>query len=128
LSTSYSILDILDLLRNTPFIVGVVSFLTAQTMKVIIKRDLKYFFSYGGMPSGHTATVTGLTWSIARCLGFSSPVTALSAIFLIIIMMDSVKLRPAVKKSLGHNWLEAFVGFLIGTFIAHIFPAKLTLW
>jgi len=74
------------------------------------------------------ATVSGLAWSLARSTGFDSPYTSIAAILLVIIFMDAIVLRPAVKKDLGHNFLEALAGLGLGMLIAHIFPARLHLW
>jgi len=114
--------------KSTPFTVAVVSFLAAQFIKFVTTGDVKMLKSYGGMPSGHVATVSGLVWSLARTTGFESPHTAIAAIMLIIIFMDSIVLRPAVKKDLGHNFLEALAGFGLGFLIAHLFPPRLLLW
>ncbi|MCD6551474.1 divergent PAP2 family protein [Thermotoga sp.] len=121
-------LDIWKIFRSTPFTTAVVSFLVAQFIKFLIKRDVKMLKSYGGMPSGHVATVSGLAWSLARSTGFDSPYTSIASIFLVIIFMDAIVLRPAVKKDLGHSFLEALAGLGLGMFIAHLFPARLHLW
>jgi len=98
-------------------VAAVASFLTAQLIKVIIRRDWSAFKSYGGMPSGHSSAISGLTFSLGRCAGFDSPAIA-----------DAVNLRPYVREDLGHTWLQAFAGAALGFIIAYILPGRTPLW
>ncbi len=51
------------------------------------------FTSTGGMPSSHSASVTGLTTSIAYEAGLNSPVFAVAAMFSFIVMYDASGVR-----------------------------------
>ncbi len=57
---------------------------------------LFYFMSAGGMPSSHSAFVTALAVSVGLWSGFRSDVFAVAAVFSIIIIYDSWRLRGAV--------------------------------
>lgn len=57
-----------------------------------------YFLSAGGFPSSHTAFVTALTGSVAYYSGLGSDVTAVAAVFSIIVIYDSVRLRGEVER------------------------------
>ncbi|AEH51915.1 divergent PAP2 family protein [Pseudothermotoga thermarum] len=125
MSTFYSIVD---LLKNTPLIAAVLSFLAAQGIKVILTGKLSTFKRYGGMPSGHAAAASGLAFSVGRCTGYSSPITAVAAMLLMVIVADAVNLRPHVRDDLGHTWTEAFAGIALGFIVAHLLPARIPLW
>jgi len=62
---------IMSLLQNTPLLVALFAVLFAQFVKIPIhffmtrKINWGLFTSTGGMPSSHSASVTGLTTSIA---------------------------------------------------------------
>ncbi len=127
-----------ELLTNVYLIAAVVSWLSAQTIKLFLtliedgRLDFRLYGSTGGMPSAHTATVVGLTFSVGRHLGFSTATFAIALIVSVVVMTDAVHLRQEVgrhAKALekitdgkfdtlsGHKGSEVVVGFLIGTFI-----------
>ncbi len=58
-------------------------------------RQIKWglFTSTGGMPSSHSASVTGLTTSIAYETGLNSPIFAVAAMFSFIVMYDASGVR-----------------------------------
>jgi len=58
-------------------------------------RQVKWglFTSTGGMPSSHSASVTGLATSIAYETGLESPIFAVAAMFSIIVMYDASGVR-----------------------------------
>lgn len=112
----------LQLLTNKPFIAAFLGFLVAQLMKVFIYRDFKSFGRYGGMPSAHVATVSALSWEVARVTGFGSPETAIAAIFLAVVASDAVGLRRKVDPNSGHTLFEAIAGFFLGMLIAFLIP------
>lgn len=125
LSTFYSMLN---LFKNTPIVSTVLSFLVAQLIKVFTSKRLSTFKKYGGMPSGHSAAMSGLAFSLARCTGYDSPITAVAVALLMVVVADAVNLRPYVREDLGHTWLQAFAGIGVGFVVAHILPAKIPLW
>ncbi len=96
-------------------------------------------FETGGMPSSHSALITGTTSGIGFQLGFDNPIFALGIALSLIVMYDasgvrksagiqaaeinklSKKLDPqsqvALKETLGHTKLEVIVGSLLGPLI-----------
>ena len=78
-----------DLIQNPFFIVPLVSWFIAQVLKVIInavinkKLDWERLFGDGGMPSGHSATVSSLATMALLTYGtgsFEFAVTGILAI------------------------------------------------
>ena len=95
----------------------------------------------GGMPSSHSAFVTGIASGVGIQFGFDQPAFAISAMVAFVVMYDASGIRRAsgltaarvnqfpienwvnppinpLKESLGHTRLEVFVGSLIGPAIA----------
>ena len=91
----------------------------------------------GGMPSSHSALVTGTAAAIAWEQGLDSPLFALAATVAFVVMYDASGVRraagriaervnglpqaeglPPLKTSLGHSRLEVLVGSLVGPLIA----------
>ncbi len=126
--TLYIFYSMLDLFKNTAIVSTVLSFLVAQTIKILTSRKLSAFKKYGGMPSGHSAAMSGLAFSLARCTGYDSPVTAIAVALLMVVVADAVNLRPYVREDLGHTWSQAFAGIGVGFVVAHILPARIPLW
>ncbi len=60
---------------------------------------LELFFSSGGMPSAHSASVAALAFSIGRECGMNSPSFSIAAILAAIVMYDST----GVRKSSGEQ-------------------------
>ena len=54
------------------------------------------FFRSGGMPSGHTASFTGLTVFFMSKFGIFAPISALALCMTIIVVYDAVNVRYAV--------------------------------
>lgn len=106
------------------------------TMK---KFNFKRIMGAGGMPSSHSAVVTGLATLIGKNEGVNSPIFALSAIVAFVVMYDACGVRRAAGKQaallnklietpgltgiqvseklvevLGHTPIQVFVGALIG--------------
>ena len=81
-------------------IVPLISLLSAQTIKFIIEsirykkiRLGRFFNGSGGMPSSHNAFVFSLTTLIGINEGFDSVFFAISLVFSIIVMYDSMVVR-----------------------------------
>ena len=93
------------------------------------------FFRSGGMPSGHTASFTGLTVFFMCQFGIFAPISVLSLCMTIIVVYDAVNVRYAVgeqgkmlnvmimdrnykKKKVkvveGHTVPQAIVGGILG--------------
>lgn len=61
-----------------------------------LREVLDCFFRSGGMPSGHTASFTGLTTFFAAQYGILSPLSVLSLCVTIIVVYDAINVRYAV--------------------------------
>ena len=96
----------------------------------------------GGMPSSHSALVTGTAAGVGLQLGFDDPVFALASTIAFIVMYDASGIRrsagltaakvnqisknnsnelssdPTLKESLGHTKIEVLVGSLLGPIVA----------
>ncbi len=127
--------SIIDFFSNIYIWAAVISWFAAQFIKIIIayskerKIRLSLLASTGGMPSAHSATISGLTFAIGRYAGFSSAAFGISFIVAIIVITDALHLRREVGKHSealqkitgekfnarsGHKLSEVIVGILIG--------------
>ncbi len=138
--------------RNIVFFCAFFSWCLAQFVKLVIawrktgRVDFRYFHSTGGMPSAHSATVSGLATAVGLSEGFDSSIFAFAATFAIITMFDASTLRYSVgrhasilnkismerqipgvnsgklKESLGHTLSEVYAGMFLGiAFSASLF-------
>lgn len=138
---------LIDLISNKFLLTGLSSWFIAQILKTIIhffvykKFDIKRIFGDGGMPSGHSATVTSLATFCALSCGADSPQFAISTILAIIVCHDATGVRretgkqaillneliksfdilgskklPEVKlkEFVGHTPIQVFAGILLG--------------
>ena len=141
---------VLDFLGNGILWTGIVSWLVAQLFKMLITILVEKRFSWerlfgdGGMPSGHSATVTAIALSSGWCFGFHSVYFALAGTLAVIVMHDAVGVRreagkqatsikqlaelinglvgekdelvrtDKLKELVGHTPLQVFFGFLLG--------------
>ncbi len=94
----------LDLLSNKFLIVGLVSWAIAQVLKVFIhaavykKLEWERLFGDGGMPSGHSATVTSVAMMSALVCGLDSFEFAIAAVLAIIVCHDAMGVRRETGK------------------------------
>jgi uncharacterized protein len=140
-----------DILSNPWLLVALSSGMIAQILKVPIhyirkkEWDFTLFFSNGGFPSSHTATVLALMTRIGRDFGFGSPFFAISAVFGTIVIFDATGVRQEVgrhsktlndilemlklkemlnfeilEELVGHTVLEVIAGFLLGVGLAFL--------
>ncbi len=96
----------------------------------------------GGMPSSHSALVTGTAAGVGLQLGFNDPIFALASTIAFIVMYDASGIRRSagltaakvnqiskeniqnfsaetrLKESLGHTKIEVLVGSILGPSIA----------
>jgi acid phosphatase family membrane protein YuiD len=107
------------------------------------RLDFRYLVSTGGMPSAHSAMVSGLAAAIGLTEGFGSPVAVLAAGFAAVTLFDAAVVRRAagqqarilnkmldeifhehrlserrLKELLGHTRLEVMMGMLVGVLCA----------
>jgi acid phosphatase family membrane protein YuiD len=128
------------------------SALAAWSVAQIIKLPLDYLYtkkwnwalliSVGGMPSSHSALVTGTSFAVGLYSGFDSPVFALSAAVAMVVIYDATGIRrqagihaqtinllveellqghlapeKQLREVLGHTPLEALGGVILGFLI-----------
>ena len=93
-----------DMLHNNILLAPLIAWLSAQVLKFIIHSiverefSLSRLFGDGGMPSGHSATVSSLFVMIGWSAGLDSPVFALAFIFAIVVMHDATGVRLEAGK------------------------------
>jgi len=137
--------DFFTLFDNSVLFWSLLSCLLAQFFKIIFnffvtgKIRFRIMFETGGMPSSHSALITGATSGMGYELGFDSPIFALAVAVALIVMYDasgvrksagvqaaeinklSKKLDPQseviLKETLGHTKIEVMVGSFLGPLI-----------
>ena len=136
---------VFELLDNAVLTWGLIACGLAQMSKLFFElvQHRKWrpavLFETGGMPSSHSALVTGTASGIGFQLGFNDPIFALAATFAFVVMYDASGIRRAagltaakvnqlvevnsssearLKESLGHTRLQVLVGSLFGPFVA----------
>ena len=141
-------MDVLyDLFQNPFLLTGISSWAIAQVLKVIIHTivyrefDIYRLFGDGGMPSGHSATVSSLALIAGLRCGADSFEFAISALMAIIVCHDASGVRletgkqavvinelvrlfekkpgdhdlqADLKELVGHTPLQVIVGVVIG--------------
>jgi len=138
-----------DLLDNYVLVVSTCGWLSAQLIKTIIvwittkKFDVERLTGAGGMPSAHSAAVTGMTIAVAKTVGVGDPLFGIAFLFASVVMYDATGVRRAagehakkineigkkhqlfsemLQESLGHTPLEVLGGALLGILLAMIIP------
>ena len=98
-------MEVLKILENDILLVSGCAWVIAQILKAIINLIVSKKFSFerlfgdGGMPSGHSATVTALAVMVGLSdYGFASAEFALAAIFAIVVMHDATGVRQEAGK------------------------------
>ena len=132
-------------LDNSVLFWSLLSCLIAQFFKIIFnffstgKIKFGIMFETGGMPSSHSALITGATSGIGFQLGFDSPIFALAIAVSLIVMYDASGVRKSagiqaaeinklsknidpksqtdLKETLGHTKFEVIVGSFLGPLI-----------
>ena len=141
-----------ELLANPYLITALSAWFVAQVLKTILYAvmngglSLERLFGDGGMPSGHSATVTSLAVFCALMHGTGSHEFAVSAILAIIVCHDAMGVRmetgkqailinelvelveklkvehrlPAIelKEFVGHTPIQVIAGILTGCVVA----------
>lgn len=109
---------LLKLVTNPYLVTGISSWLIAQVLKFFIhiivnkELDIKRIYGDGGMPSGHSATVTSLAIISALYCGFGSFEFAITAILASIVCHDAMGVRHETGKQavLLNEMLRIFEG------------------
>ena len=139
----------LILFSNPCFWACFCSWLAAQFTKMLVgmyrthRLDFRYLVSTGGMPSAHSAMVSGLAAAVGLKEGFGTSLFALALGFAMIVMFDASTVRRAAGQQarllneiidelfqehhlserklaelLGHTRLEVFMGLVMGVLVA----------
>ena len=131
--------------NNSVLFWSLLSCLIAQFLKIVFnffstgKLRFGIMFETGGMPSSHSALITGTTSGIGYELGFDSSIFALSVAVALIVMYDASGVRKSagiqaaeinklskeldpkselfLKETLGHTKIEVMVGSFLGPLI-----------
>ena len=108
-----------ELLKNPFLFAGLSSWFAAQVVKTVIhgviykKLDLARLFGDGGMPSGHSATVSSLAVLSGLIYGPGSFEFAVTAIVAIIVCHDAMGVRLETgKQAVRINALAKAIGAL----------------
>ncbi len=146
--TSASEPQFLYLLDNAVLAWGLAACGFAQVSKLLFELIFKQrwrpsvLIETGGMPSSHSALVTGTAAGVGLQLGFNDPIFALASTIAFIVMYDASGIRRSagltatkvnqiskanpnesfseclLKESLGHTKIEVLVGSLFGPSVA----------
>ncbi len=93
-----------DLVTNPFLLAGISGWAVAQVVKTILyaiinkKFSLNRLFGDGGMPSGHSATVTSLAVMVGLVQGFGTVEFAIAFILAIIVCHDATGVRRETEK------------------------------
>ena len=134
-----------EIFGSRVFWCGLGGWIAASVVKMVIAAwkthefDFTYLVATGGMPSSHSATVSGLAFGVGYTHGFGSTVCVLAMAFAVITMFDAATVRRAagehakvlnaivrdlkelkftpqrrLKELLGHTRKEVFGGMAVG--------------
>ena len=143
-----------QIINNKILWIGVLSWFIAQIFKTINnaiingKFSLERMYGDGGMPSGHSATVSSVALAVGLYEGFNTPLFAVACILAIIVMHDAMNVRlqagkqaallnvladtfekvtgtdlpneEKLKELLGHTPLQVIAGCLLGLLVAYV--------
>jgi acid phosphatase family membrane protein YuiD len=142
-----------ELVSNPFLITGMAAWFIAQVIKVIInaiinkKLDWERLVGDGGMPSGHSATVSSLAMLSGLLCGLNSFEFGISAVLAIIVCHDAMGVRReagkhavilnemvkafeelanqdlpdvALKEFVGHTPIQVCAGIIIGILTAGV--------
>ncbi len=137
--------EVWEVLASRIFWCGLGGWFVASFVKILIAAvktrqfDFIYLISTGGMPSSHSASVSGLVTGIGITFGWGDPMCVLAMAFAFITMFDAATSRRAAgehakvlnaivrdikelkfkpkerfKELLGHTRTEVFAGMATG--------------
>ncbi len=134
---------LIEFVTNPLFLAPAAAWFLSQVVKLLLllitHGDLKAFFS-GGMPSSHTATVTGLATATALFYGTGGFEFPMTLFFAMVVIVDAMNVRwqaglhsrmlnryaqehpedpcshelTPFSENLGHTVPEVIVGLIIG--------------
>ena len=137
-----------DLVTNPYIIAALGAWFVAQLSKGLLYLIVNKEFSFkrmlgdGGMPSGHSATIVGITTMAACKNGFGSFAFAISLILAVIVCRDAIGVRLETERQsellndlkrgasteklrgmhfrehVGHTVPEVFVGAIVGAVVS----------
>lgn len=133
---------------NAILISAISAWFVAQILKVAVniillrKLNLSLFFSSGSFPSSHSAMVSALALGVGKYYGWDSPIFAVAAVFVIVVLYDATGVRRAagkqaevlnqlverlyhgpdlaqerLKELIGHTPFEVFGGVMVGIIV-----------
>ena len=143
----------MKILQNACLIAAVLAWAAAQLCKLLIellahhRLDWSRLTGDGGMPSGHSATVTALAVAALLQYGAASFQFAISAVLAIIVMHDAMGVRwqagqhartinelllrlsdtppeELLEEFLGHTPLQVACGALLGAIVAVLYSLR----
>ena len=137
--------EFFTLFNNSVLFWSLLSCLLAQFLKIIFNffstGEIRFgiMFETGGMPSSHSALITGATSGIGYELGFDNSIFALAIAISLIVMYDASGVRKSagvqaaeinklskklglksevtLKETLGHTKVEVIIGSFLGPLI-----------
>lgn len=143
--------SVFEVMGSAPFWTLFFAWIVAQSTKMLCgfsrtsRLDFSYLVSTGGMPSAHSAMVSGLATTIGMVSGFGSALFGIALGLALVVMFDASTVRRAAGQQarllneiidelfkehhfserklaelLGHTRLEVFMGMIIGVLIAMI--------
>ena len=146
-----------QLTHNYILVCSVLGWTLAQVIKTLLtwivlgKFDIERMFGAGGMPSGHSATVSALVVSTAIKCGADSVYFAFAVVLAAVVIYDAMGIRRAagdhakvinriikinneddieendidmaeLKELLGHTPIEVLSGVVLGVIIPFVIP------
>ena len=149
--SGHLLLMIRDLFDNAALWWGLAACGVAQLSKLLVELvaegrwNPRVLLETGGMPSSHSALMTGTAAGLGWQLGFGDPLFALAAALCFVVLYDASGVRRAagltaervnglvadagglvaghlperpLKQNLGHTRLEVLIGALMGPLVA----------
>ena len=140
--------QLINILDNAVLAWGLAACGLAQISKLLFELIFKQrwrpsvLIETGGMPSSHSALVTGTAAGVGLQIGFNDPIFALASTIAFIVMYDASGIRrsagltaakvnqiskdranesftdTSLKETLGHTKIEVLVGSLLGPIVA----------
>jgi uncharacterized protein len=140
-----------ELFQNKILIAGLLAWAVAQIIKIPLdylrtrRWNWALLFTTGGMPSSHSALMTGTVFAIGLYDGFEKPLFALGVAITMIVTYDAANVRRQagihaqrinvifeellrghpinekdLREVLGHTPLEVMGGILLGLIVATV--------